>query len=419
MSVHAGSILHIGGNNIIDRIQSAGLGDTRAPVETIREVGNREVVDKVIGDPEFTFTLESFDVSTEIEAWLTGKIGAGINPASGAGAADPDGTEYSWLDCKTVNIVSPWKDPDTASAGTVEAGHIVPGYYPTRIRYRFGVTDNAAQEVELAGGSYYYGRFAPVEEFFTGDGSDTTFVTSSAAVGHRNGGEEGTTYRRIFGVLVDGVVQTEGIDYTESGAESAAAVAVTVTFTTPPANGADIRLAYFTNAAQAYPQVRHPAAAVKPAAVRGRNICVYLGSGGSRVKLGGVQAFELEATVDGEVEREFCNVDPVGRSVNGTDTTGSITVRSKNAAAFFALLAKVTGIPDTEIYGWLNQKEMPLSVQIQNPKNPAEVLKTLYVEDAVFQVPGTPARVNTPTDFSFGFESRSGKYVAVKGAFAP
>jgi hypothetical protein len=47
MSVHAGDILTVGGNNVIDRIQSAGLGDVRLPIETIREVGNREVVDKV------------------------------------------------------------------------------------------------------------------------------------------------------------------------------------------------------------------------------------------------------------------------------------------------------------------------------------------------------------------------------------
>ena len=68
MSVHAGSILTVGGNNVIDRIQSAGLGDVRLPVETIREVGNRLVVDKVPTEPDFTFTMESWDVSTDMMA---------------------------------------------------------------------------------------------------------------------------------------------------------------------------------------------------------------------------------------------------------------------------------------------------------------------------------------------------------------
>ena len=68
MSIRAGSIIHVGGNNVIDRIQSAGLGDVRVPTEVIREVGNREVVDKIQTEADFTFTLESFDTSTELEA---------------------------------------------------------------------------------------------------------------------------------------------------------------------------------------------------------------------------------------------------------------------------------------------------------------------------------------------------------------
>jgi hypothetical protein len=412
MSVHAGSILHVGGDNVIDRVQSAGLGDVRVPTEVIREVGNREVVDKVTGDPEFTFTLESLDVSTELEAWLTGARGTGQGSAQAPGFADPDGTEYSWLDCQTVNIVSPWKDPDSGSAGTVQAGHIVPGYYPTSVRYQFGVTDNARQSVDLAGGAYYYGKFAPVEQFFTGDGATDAFATGSAAVGYRIGGADGTSFKRIYGVLVDGQLQTRDVDYTETtGAVGAAAGVATITFTDPPANGADIRFCYFTTAAKAWPQTRHASTVTKPAAVRGRNICVFIGG----VLIGGVQSVELTATVDSAVEREFCNEEIIGRSINGTDTNGSLTVRSKDADAFFALLAQVTGVPVTEIYGWLNDHPVELEIQLRNPKDPATTLKTLYVSDAKFQVPGTPARVNAPTDFVLGWESKSGTYSAFKG----
>jgi hypothetical protein len=73
MSVHAGTILHVGGNNVIDRIQSAGLGDVRVPTDVVREVGNSAIVDKVPTEPSFTFTLESLDVSAELEAFITGK----------------------------------------------------------------------------------------------------------------------------------------------------------------------------------------------------------------------------------------------------------------------------------------------------------------------------------------------------------
>ena len=415
MSVHAGTIIHVGGNAVIDRIQSAGLGDVRVTNDVIREVGNELIVDKIPQDPTFTFTIESLDTSAEIEAIITGQsggTGSGADPASAA----PDGTAYRWGDCEFLNIPSPWKDPATGSAGVVTAGHLVPGYYPTRIRYRFGVTDNATQEVELSGGSFYYADGAPVEEFLTGDGSDTTFSTAEPAIPYRRGGAEGSVFKSIFGVIVDGILQTEGVDYTQSPTDTSAAGTATVTFTTAPANGARIRFAYFTNAAHAYPQAVHASTVVKPAAVRGRNICVYLGSVGSRAKLGSVQAFELEATVDGEYEREFCNEEIVGYTVNGRDVTGSVTVRSKNADAFLAVMSKVTGVASGEVFGWLNTHNLPLEVQIQNPKNPAQILKTLYVDDAIFQPPGTPARVNTPTDFEFRWESKSGDYTAYKGA---
>jgi hypothetical protein len=55
-------------------------------------------------------------------------------------------------------------------------------------------------------------------------------------------------------------------------------------------------------------------------------------------------------------------------------------------------------------------------VQIENPKNPGTLLKTLYVSDAQFQPPGTPARVNQPTDFAITWESKRGSFQEFKGA---
>jgi hypothetical protein len=419
MSVHAGTILHLGGNNVIDRVQSAGLGDARVATDAIREIGNPEIVDKVPQDPSFTFSVESLDVSTEIEAWLTGKKAASDQDANGPGSGDGPGTPYRWDETQFVNVISPWKDPANPDAGNVVAGHLIPGFMPTRIQYRMGVTDNAGVTAELAGGSFYYAKGAPTEQFEAGTGVLTAFATDSPAIPYRRGGAAGTSFRGVFGVIVNGILQTEGVDYTQ--AETAAAVAPlpaewTVTFAVAPPAGADIRFVYFTNAAKAYPKATHATAIVKPAAVRGRHICVYLGSGGSRVKVGSVQAAELSATTDGDFEREFCNEEVVGYNINGRDCNGSLTVRSKTAAAFVDVVSKMTGVGAAEVQGWLNTNTIPLEIAILNPKNPAQTLKTLYVDDAIFQIPGTPARVNTPTDFAFGWESQSGIYTAYKGA---
>src|SRR5207302_8059848 len=106
--------------------------------------------------------------------------------------------------------------------------------------------------------------------------------------------------------------------------------------------------------------------------------------------------------------RELGSADQLGRSITGIDTTGTMTTRPRDAGQFMSTLAKVTGVAANEVYGFFNQSTIPLEIQIVDPKNPATVLKTLYIADAQFQPPGTPARVNQPTDFAFTFTSLSG-----------
>lgn len=414
MAIKAGEILTVGGSNVIDRIQSAGLGDANVPIEAIREVGNELIVDKTPGEPDFTFTMQSLDVSTDVMAFLCGKVGAQAEPAGAPGAADPAGTEYRWEQMRPVNIVSPWKDPaSSAAAGNIVAGHLIPAYTPTRLRYTFGVTDNASQEVELAGGSFYYAGAAPVEEYFTGDGAQTAFVTSDPTIQHRKGGGGGTTFRNVFGVIVGQTVMVEGVDYTVTGGNGSPA---TITFAVAPATGALVRAAYFTSAAKTYPQAVHVSTIVKPGAVRGRDIQVFLGSGGARQRISSVQSVELEATTESEVEREMGNDEPVGRSVNSRDVSGTLTVRSRDKDAFLGLLSKATGVAVAEVFGYFNQNAIPLEIVIANPKNPGQALKTLYVADAILQPPGTPARVNAPTDFAIRFDSQTGTFSEYRGA---
>jgi hypothetical protein len=340
MSVHAGTILHVGGSNVIDRIQSAGLGDVNIPIETIREVGNRLVVDKVPGEADFTFSMESLDMGTDLMAFLTGKVGA-LAAASPPGAADPALTEYKWEDVGYVNITSPWKDPDTGAAGDIVAGHLVPAYLPTRLTYRFGATDNATASVDLAGGEFYYGRFAPVEDFAQGDGTETAFVTSDPTIHYRKGGAAGTDFKDVFGVIVGKKCAVPDVDYVVTGGDGAPA---TVTFAVPPKATDLVRIAYFTDAAKSYPQTVHADTLIKPGAVRGRNIKVYLGNGAGRARVASIQTVDLEATLETDVERELGSSEIVGRTINGTDCSGTLSVRSKDADALLNLLSKVTKV---------------------------------------------------------------------------
>lgn len=422
MTVKAGTIMTVAGHSVIQRLQRQGLGNVKIPINTVREIGNNLVVDQVPQEPEFTFALESYAVDSSIEAILHGATATGSGSTQGAGAADSNGTEYKWETCGAINICSPWKDPQSFGSGNVIAGYIVPGYFPSKIAYKFGVTEDSAITAELRGGTFFAGSFAPTEDLFTGTGSQTAFVTAEAAVEYRRGGVLGSTFQNALGVIVDGIQQVEGEDFTVTGGGAAGSNTVaTVTFLIAPANAAKIRIAYFTTSAHAYPDAVHESSVVLPGAVRGRNICVSLASGGSSnwEKIYGIQTATLDASFDITPERELCNDELVGFTVNGTNCNGVVTVHAKDATAFFNLVHKITGVDTAhEVVGFINRNTVKLKIEIMDPRSPATPLKTLYVPDAIFDIPGADVRVNTVVDFALNYESLNGTYSAFKGTAA-
>lgn len=421
MTVKAGDIITVAGHTVLQRLQTQGLTNARVPIDTVREIGRSGTVDKVPQEPDFTFSMESLAVDCTLEAVLHGRVATGSGFVQGAGQADADGTEYKWEESEAINIASPWKDPLSYGSGTVAAGHLIPGYFPSKMSYKFGVTENAAQTAELRGGQFFYGNgMAPTEDVFTGDNATVAFVTAENAVRFRRGGVEGTTFKTALGVLVDGEWMTEGQDYTTTGGGPVSASSVLhVTFIKAPKTGAKIRVGYFTTGAHSFPDSVHEDAITLPGAVRGRNICLSVASGGSSnwQRVYGVQTVTLDASFDLTPERELCNDEMVGFTVNSTDANGAITIHAKDIDAFFTFMHQMTGVDtDEEVVGWLNLNPLKIKIEIQDPKNPGAVLKTLYSPDARFDIPATPARVNAVVDFALNWESLSGTYSAFKGA---
>ena len=414
MAIRGGQILHLGGSaTVIDRLQSAGA-DVNIGQDTIREVGNYLNVDKVSQDAEVTFNMESFDVSAEIEALLSNKL----DEAN----ADADGTEYRFSEFKALNIISPWKDEAAGSAGTIDGGVILPEYFATRASYRFGVDDNAGETFELAGSKQYLARHAPQNERFTGNGASASFTTTASAVRHRVGGYSSNELKYVLGVVKNGQVQIDGSDYTVTAGSGPAEVA-TVTFAVTPANGDKIEIGYFASGvALAFPQTIHPDTTVKPGAVRGRDIQAYFhipasGSEASgRVRIPGVQSVTADAQKQTSLEREMGTLDPIGRTTESTDVTGDMGIHPAGQTAFFKLIRQITGTASGEVTGILNDYPVGFEIAILNPKNRAQTLKTLYINDAKFQVPGTPARAGAVVDFTVNWESKDGELYIYKGA---
>lgn len=416
MSIPAGHIITVGGLNVIDRLQDAGLQNPKVPTEVIRETGNDLVVAKVLTEADFTFQMTSWDVSCDMMALLTGKVGD-IAENHGPAHADAAGTSYRWENCKMVNLACPWARDTGSEGGDISSGVVVPSYYPTALSYKFGVTANAEQQVTLNGGSYYMAEAYPIEEVAEGTGVVVTFEAKEKAKPYRIGGFGGGTFRTIFGVLVDGVIQQEGVDYVEEGAAKAgeAGKKTKIKFAVAPKAGAQVKFIYFSEEAHALPQAVHASTITTPGAVRGRNIEVFLGTEGAKVLMRGVQSVDITASTTGSVQREMGTQDPIGYNVTGTDTNGTVTLAPKDEEALYTAIEEMTGIARAEVYGYINEHTIPLTVAIFNPKAPAEVLKSIRVDDAKFQLPGTNAKVNTTTELPISWESENGSFREVKG----
>lgn len=417
--IPAGSIIHVGGKTVLNRLQNVGLQDPRVPTITVYETGNDLVVGKILGEADFRFQMTSWDVSTDLMALLTGETAAAIGDQ--ISAADAVGKEYRWENVGPINLTSPWKSNTGSEGGNIEAGVIVPNLYPTALSYRLGVTDNAEMQVTLASGSYFMSKAMPLEEYAAGDGAITDFVTAHNARVYRVGGAGSNVYQHVFGVFVNGVQQIPGIDYTEAGGANPEAAGgdtpVTITFAVAPPAGAIVKYCYFSDTAAAIPQAMNLDTTVVPAAVRGRDITLLVGDPTNNpLALYGVQSFELQASISGQLQRQMGTQDPIGFATTGVNTTGTVTIEPSSIDKLFQFLAQTMGVDESEVYGYLNQYTFPLTGVIHDPKNPANIIKSIAVDDAFFQTPGENARVQTVTQFPLSWESESGSFREVKGA---
>ena len=416
--IPSGSIVHVGGRTVINRLQDAGLQDPRVPTATVYETGNNLVVGKILTEADFRFQLTSWDVSCDLMALLQGEMSTMGTQIS---AADAAGTIYRWENCGFINVTSPWKRNTGSAGGNIQAGVIIPTLYPTQLAYRLGVTDNAQMQVTLSSGAYYMGMGYPIEESGAGDGTITSFLTSQPAMVYRIGGHGASQYQYVSGVMVNGVPQIPGVDFTVTGGAlpEVAATAVTLHFTVPPPAAAVVRYCYFSTTAGAIPQVDNLATTVTPAAVRGRDITLLLGTPSTAPTLFGIQTFELTATVSGQLQRQMGTYDPIGFANTGIDCNGTVTMEPKDIPSLFNALALLMGVDVSEVFGYINLYTFPLTAVIHNPANPSQIIKSIYIPDAMFQAPGETVRVQQVTQFPIRFESQSGTFREIKGQLPP
>lgn len=427
MAIKAGAILTDVNGFVVDRIQTGGPGSLNIPEEKIYELGNWQTVATVRDIPDLSFDLESFDVFSEFEALLLGKAGA-ATPGSAAAGNQLSGAigsnEIDFQDHVPIDVISPFKS--RRNQYNIVKGVAIPYLTLENATYRYGIGQNATQSFTLRGDSIYYTPGQPYyqEETYSGvgpygfdntailyeEGTDDLYALCIVAVSDTG------DYRRLF----------FGDDYTNTS--SAVTLTATGSARVAALDGSTktIRIVYSSTTTTSYTQsgnnpngnAVHQNASVKPAAVRPKDIDVYIGTAAATpvfTRFNSVQSAEVSWAVTLDNDQEFGNEHYVATDYDVPEVSGSIGVRPFDPADMWDKLAQITGVTSTNVVGPKSAVPVPLEIRINHPDTGNRV-KTIYVPDARFQVPGYSGQIQQKLETTLSFTSDAGLMYVYNGA---
>jgi hypothetical protein len=357
--------------------------------------------------------MESYDVSTDLEALLLGLAPASVTPSQ---LLDPATN-------KPLDMRSMFKAGQSASNPFAVVDSVgLPFLFLEQLNYRFGLKDDARQTATLRGDSIYYNPGTTYVEVTPGTGvSGQNVPTANPAYGVTEGG----VFRRVLNVAVGNKRMTFGVDYTETygatlsgGPATSGAAVTTVVLTNPTPPGANVRIMYSSPTAGNYPQNSNAPVAVKPAAIRGRDINIYLGgyTPGSPYlnRVAGVQACTADWKVTLQKDEEFGNYHFVIQDFEVPQVSGTVQVKPVDAPTLIALMQKISGTAD------VNQSSpasaappMQLDIVLTNPLT-GVTLKHISIPDARFTMPGFSGRVQQKLDVTMNWASDTGSMAISK-----
>jgi len=413
VGLQGGALIHTANSDVlVERLQTAGPG-VNIPTEQIFELGDYRSLATLRDTPEITFNMDSLDVSTDFEALLTD--------------TDPDSDVFELANVRSVNIVTQIKpgkkqdDPFTV-AKSVE----IPYLMPESISYKFGLRDNATQTVSMRGDSIFYSPGAGYVEASAGTGlAGQVIVTANPAYA----GPDELDNRRVLAVIANDVRLTYGPDWTSTdGAPNlAGAAVVTITLAAAVAVTKTIYVVYASSVDREFPQAVHTPALLKPAAVRGKDIDIYIGGydpddvPGSVVnKWTGVQSVNLDWSVTLTADEEMGNYYAVSRDFNTPKVSGSVEILPRHAADLFTKLRQMTGATEVnQAIGAASAVPLPLDVVLKDGLNGGITLKRFHCPDARLLLPGYAPQSETNVTLTIPFESDTGVLDIYRDLSAP
>jgi hypothetical protein len=418
VAIRAGQVLFDAGGFVIDRIQTGGVNNLNINQEKISEVGDFNTVGIVRDTPDLTFEIQSLDVSTDIESLLCGSNPNLVVPGTGA---SPTGTPLSFLSTLPLDVTSPFRSANAQF--NIVQGVIVPFLNLEQVQYRFGLRANAEETFTMRGDAIYYVPGVPVHETAPGTnsaGQTVTFQYGPAVIYH----ELGQTmyalsvwwYEPATGLLIRLVHQQDYTD-TPTGFTLAAGVVIPADAIIHYCYGAPTPTGTLpTPTAPFYygPNSNKPVT-VKPAAIRSKDMDVYVGPpGGAMTRMTGVQSYDASWRVTLQPFEEFGNAHFRSNDFNFADVTGSIGVKGVNPYDAIAKIQSMLGVPAVEIAGALTYPLVQLECRLRDPNTHA-LLKTIYIPDAQFEAPPMSMRANQQQDFTVNFSGASGNMTVYQG----
>jgi hypothetical protein len=427
MAIKHGQILTVGNSFVVDRIQTGGPGNLNIPEEKIHELGNFNAVSTIRGIPDLSYDLESLDVTTDTEALLLRK-----NPDNlRAHRTDTVGTTSGSDVATDVSIVAgdlgrPIPTGTTGIPNGSYVGTVTPGVSflisssPTS-QVNVNATTTGSRSVTFGGDVIDFNFSIPLDvisPFKASQQPPLYNIVSGIAIPWLT--LENVTYRfgvSTFHVLAVCWVNTDGTsgrlyhgaDYTDTS--------TTLTLVTPTVvpSTARVCVIYGSSTAASYPQSVNADDTVKPAALRSKDIDLYIGPvGGSLSRWTSVQSFEATRRVNLQNDEEFGNPHYVAQDYDTADVNGNVVIRPRDPLELIAKVQEIADVGSTAVAGVGSQTPVQLEARLRHPDTGA-ILKTIYVPDARFTMPAFQGRVNQRHDVTIPYSSDAGLIYVYKG----
>jgi hypothetical protein len=354
--------------------------------------------------PDLSFDLESLDVSCELEALL-----CAVDPTTVV-----NGDEFDFTASHVpADIISPFKSGN--GAFDIVRGVAVPSLTLESISYRFGVRQNAGQNVTLKGDAIYYIPGAPkMTTVAVTAGTNQAYAFGGTSIAYT---EQGNTLYAYAVCAFNATTKTYkrlffGDNYTNT------ATGITVLDNLSTLGYTSVRMVWGTTTATSYLSTVHQGVSVKPASVRGKDLDVYVSDSATTpnfIRWTGVQSVECTRRVTLQQDEELGNTHYVSQDYDVPEVSGSIVVKPADAPAMWEKLQYIASTTGSVVTGAHSSVGLPLEMRINHPDT-GVLLKTIYVPDARFTLPGYQGRVQQKLEQTFAFKSDSGDMKVYRGA---